>query len=123
MKKCQKAGHSKDNCWRDETCGKCSRKGHITSACERFKVKAVSLANIPAPDCLTKYPTGKVTDQIDLMFQPFVSKGYIGEDNGKVAVAILRDTACAQSLIVESSLPPSDEDRRNANYKGNWWYL
>jgi hypothetical protein len=42
--KCQKNGHTMEDCWRDEVCDTCGIKGHISKVCSRFIKAGASAA-------------------------------------------------------------------------------
>ena len=37
-KKCNKDGHTDEQCWIDRTCGKCGKKGHVPKYCKEAKM-------------------------------------------------------------------------------------
>ena len=100
------------------TCNYCKRRGHVISECWTLERKRnnpssdllVSTVNPPTTCIIT--PVENIDDTSSSTdYHPFVSEGYVSlSENGEtVGVKILRDTGATQSLLVDGTLPLSEQ--------------
>lgn len=107
------------------SCNYCKKQGHVLSEC--YALKRKNKREGVLPNALTSLrfkpqsfsqeiknlPEGSLSDSIMESFQPFISDGFVsllGENCRSIPVRILRDTASAQSVILEGVLPLHEED-------------
>lgn len=105
---------------RDErVCFYCHRPGHLIAECRKLQSKQshpsvstpVGLVNTAPPISLEQHPCtpNRLTES---SYRPFVSQGFVSltdHENSYVPISILRDTGAAQSVILSSVLPWSEE--------------
>ena len=110
---------SKRRSFRNVTCFKCHRRGHIMSQC-RVKLKPTFTVGQEQPDTTqtssasnsvqsVTFPVPQV-NTVHPLFEPFCECGYIvhNDTGDRTKITILRDTAALQSLLSKSCLPPDN---------------
>jgi len=113
---------SGDNFRRPMVCHHCKRPGHIQSNCWKLNGRPGSSKQDSAPTgcAVSMRPSvsfqakEKVveSEKIREDFEPFVLEGCVSLEESKVdprPIKIMRDTCCAQSMILESTLPFSED--------------
>ena len=95
-------------------CFYCHESGHLISACPSLNEETWKDAPKQRSPKGSGFvcPVGQLHGETDPVFDPFISKGMVsltGREEDKVAVQILRDTGSAQSFILASALPFSEE--------------
>ena len=95
-------------------CFYCHESGHLISACpslsEKTRKDAPKQRN-PKGSGFVR-PVGQLHGKTDPVFDPFIMKGMVsltGREEDNVAVQMLRDTGSAQSFILASALPFSED--------------
>ena len=99
-------------------CNYCKRQGHMISECWTLEWKRnnpfgdLLVSTVNPPNRYSVSPV-KSSDEASSStnYYPFVSEGYVSlSENGEaVAVKILRDTGATQSLLVDNTLPLSEQ--------------
>ena len=103
-------------------CHFCKKPGHIMSKCYKLKAKQAATNQSSAPTgCAVSMRSGvrsQVVKEKDVEsekiredFEPFVLEGSVSLEGDEVdpkPIKIMRDTCCAQSMILERSLPFSE---------------
>ncbi|KAL2081327.1 hypothetical protein ACEWY4_023180 [Coilia grayii] len=107
-------------------CHYCKKPGHIKSRCRLLASRGQNGLHQPvslvSTECKQDAPFGQELNCRSLgvdsdMFKNFVSEGSVAprEGESEVSVTILRDTGAAQSLIVSSLLPLSEDTSLKAS--------
>ena len=110
--KSSKSDHSRSSI----TCTHCKKKGHLVSQCWQLHGKPEGCIVRTRPTNITANvnmvnkpkPVGEVSEE----FKPFVISGHVSltDDNSNPQpIKIMRDTGCAQTLILDDTLPFSDK--------------
>ena len=103
-------------------CHFCKKPGHIMSKCYKLKAKQAATNQSSAPTgCAVSMRSGVrsqavkekevESEKIREDFEPFVLEGSVSLEGDAVdskPIKIMRDTCCAQSMILERSLPFSE---------------
>ena len=99
-------------------CNYCKRRGHVISECWTLEQKRnnpssdllVSTVNPPDRYCVSPVKSSDEASS-STNYHPFVSEGYVSlsEKGEAVAVKILRNTGATQSLLVDNTLPLSEQ--------------
>lgn len=124
-------GHDQVTSKYGPTCAYCKKAGHTVSECYALKRKQASQPTACAvpktltSDCKNEMPTkmGFTESEVGFSevredFRPFVIEGKIslvGDDKNSKPVKMMRDTACAQTLILASALPFSEKSYTNSD--------
>jgi len=84
-------------------CYYCKRRGHVKAECKALQRKFAKPISVASP--------ANVDPAITKEYSPFISSGEVAlQDSGKrTPITILRDTGPAQPLILESTLPFSND--------------
>ena len=105
-------GFSRRQTFRNVTCFRCHKRGHIISQC-RVQPKHTAVVNQEQSDTVPSvnsnndvhsvtFPVAEV-NTVHPLFEPYCSIGYIVHASGeRTQITILRDTAALQSLIAKS---------------------
>lgn len=98
----------------DRECFYCHDAGHLIAVCPVLKKKNKTLSQTKQPKGVgfVRTITKPSKLEIDENFKPFIGQGMVSlsdRENDQVPATMLRDTGTAQSFILESSLPFSEE--------------
>ena len=111
------------------TCGYCKAPGHIKTNCWKLMGKNLAAQQKSAPTgCAVSMRSGVCSqavkqrnvesEKIREDFEIFVLEGFVSLDSDEVdpkPIKIIRDTCCAQSMILEGSLPFSEVSATGEN--------
>ncbi|PIK60809.1 hypothetical protein BSL78_02290 [Apostichopus japonicus] len=118
----EKPTKSWDGFKKSVTCDYCKEPGHTKSKCWKLMGKQLALQQQSAPTGCAVAMRSQVSfqavkqkdvesEKIREDFEPFVLEGSVSLESDKVdpkPIKIMRDTCCAQSMILEGSLPFSE---------------
>ena len=117
---CQKVGHIEKYCFKKlndmKYCDLCNKYGHKSENCYSQKKSETEIVGCTiAQRSISVSPIvvgeAKVSPNVLHKFEPFISDGTVSidESSDPHPIKILRDTACSQTLVLESVLPFSSE--------------
>ena len=107
---CKSSGHSKTKCWKLMGKQLAAQQQSVPTGCAVSMRSEVSTRAVKHKDV--------ESENIREDFEPFVLEGSVSLDNNKVdpkPIKIMRDTCCAQSMILEGSLPFSEVSATGEN--------
>ena len=100
---CKLSGHNKTKCWKLMGKQLAAQQQSVPTGCAVSMRSEVSTQAVKHKDV--------ESENIREDFEPFVLEGLVSPDRDKVdpkPIKIMRDTCCAQSMILEGSLPFSE---------------
>ena len=100
-------------------CTYCKKPGHLVSRCWKLHGKPNACV-VPQRATTVKAQTKpvKLVTEVSDDFKPFVMQGHvslIGDETNLQPIVIMRDTGCAQTLILEDALPLSEKSYTNTD--------
>ena len=105
--KASKSDHS------SPTCTYCKKKGHLISQCWKLHGKTSACVVPKRPTKIKAKPNmSKQVGEVSEEFKPFVISGQVSLTDNEAnpqPITIMRDTGCAQTLILEDALPFSEK--------------
>ena len=107
---CKTSGHSKTKCWKLMGKQLATQQQSVPTGCAVSMRSEVSSQAVKHKDV--------ESENIREDFEPFVLEGSVSLDSDKVdpkPIKIMRDTCCAQSMILEGSLPFSEVSATGEN--------
>ena len=124
----EKSAKSGDGFKKSVTCEYCKDSGHTKSRCWKLMGKELAKQQSAPTGCavsMRSQVSVQAVKQKDVEsekiredFEPFVLEGSVSLDSDKVdpkPIKIMRDTCCAQSMILEGSLPFSEVSATGEN--------